>query len=192
MNIKFLKNKNGFTLVELLAVIVVLAIVMGLAVVGITSVLDNTRKSAFASDAKAYIQGARSLVNSDQANALLGATTDYAPSCTFNQTVYIRLNEIPLETGGKSPYGQDYTKSTGTILGKKIVSQGDNPYDPKRTYSYVVVSSNVSNGECQISYGIYLTDGVKELAGTNDENKMMTNALKEEYVEASMVKNKES
>lgn len=41
------KDKKGFTLVELLAVIVVLAIVMGLAAVAITSVLNNTRKICF-------------------------------------------------------------------------------------------------------------------------------------------------
>lgn len=46
------KNKKGFTLVELLAVIVILAIVMGLAAVAITSVLNNTRRSAFDTDAK--------------------------------------------------------------------------------------------------------------------------------------------
>ena len=34
-----MKNKKGFTLVELLAVIVVLAIVMGIAAVAITNVL---------------------------------------------------------------------------------------------------------------------------------------------------------
>ena len=47
-------NKKGFTLVELLAVIVVLAIVMGLAVVAISGVLDNARKATFVADAKQF------------------------------------------------------------------------------------------------------------------------------------------
>ena len=44
---KKIGNNKGFTLVELLAVIVVLAIVMGIAAVAITNVLDSTRKNAF-------------------------------------------------------------------------------------------------------------------------------------------------
>ena len=50
-----MKNKKGFTLVELLAVIVVLAIVMGIAAVAITNVLDTTRKNAYVASAKQFI-----------------------------------------------------------------------------------------------------------------------------------------
>ena len=153
-----IKNNRGFTLVELLAVIVVLAIVMGLAAVGISNVLDGTRKSAFAADAKAYIQGARTLVNSDQANALLGGTTTYSPSCTTSQTKYIPIEMIPLEQGGKSPYGQDYLKGTLTTVQSTLDNIGTN--------SYVKVVSTVAAGDCKLEYFIKLTDGVKTISET--------------------------
>jgi type IV pilus assembly protein PilA len=49
--------KKGFTLVELLAVIVILAVILAIAIPGISSVISNASKSAFESDAKMVIKG---------------------------------------------------------------------------------------------------------------------------------------
>ena len=177
-----LKNNKGFTLVELLAVIVVLAIVMGLAVVGITSVLDSTRKSAFAADAKSFIQGARTLVTSDQANAMLGMTTLYSPKCTGSvgaqDITYIPLSAIPLDnrtsSGVKSPYGNNYIESGGTT---KVTMASGKTADNDTNYttiksgttqaSYIKVLSTVTTSGCDYTYSIYLTDGVHYLREGN-------------------------
>lgn len=174
-------NNKGFTLVELLAVIVVLAIVMGLAVVGISSVLDNTRKSAFAADAKSFIQGARSLVASDQTNAMLGLTTKYSPKCTgtvgATDAAYIPLSAIPLDnrtsSGVKSPYGNYYVESyfTDTVrMADGKTTSDDTNYttilnDTKQA-SYIRVMSTVTASGCDYTYSIYLTDGVHYLSAT--------------------------
>ena len=147
---KKMKNNKGFTLVELLAVIVVLAIVMGLAVVGISQVLDNTRKSAFATDAKTFIEGARKLVSQDESNRLLGVTTtNYAPACTTTgtNTVPIAIENIPTEKGTnqKSPYGSAYTAA-----------------------SKVVVIGTPTTGGCTYEYKIFLSDGTHKI-GTADD-----------------------
>ncbi len=52
-----LKKKNGFTLVELLAVIVILAIILAIAIPAITGLVANTRESAFESNVKMLIKG---------------------------------------------------------------------------------------------------------------------------------------
>lgn len=49
-------KKKGFTLVELLAVIVILAIILAIAVPSITKLIDNQRKSAFESSIKLIIK----------------------------------------------------------------------------------------------------------------------------------------
>lgn len=64
------KNK-GFTLVELLAVIVVLAIVMVIAAVSVGPIIDNARKGAFASSGNSIISAVESAVASDE---ILGTT----------------------------------------------------------------------------------------------------------------------
>jgi prepilin-type N-terminal cleavage/methylation domain-containing protein len=52
-----MKNNKGFTLVELLTVIVILAIILAIAVPGISKILDGSKKSAFEADAKMLITG---------------------------------------------------------------------------------------------------------------------------------------
>ena len=47
-----MKKKNGFTLVELLAVIVILAIILVIAVPKITDTIKNSKKASFESSAK--------------------------------------------------------------------------------------------------------------------------------------------
>ncbi len=50
-------NKKGFTLVELLAVIVILAIILAIAVPSITGLLEIQRKNSFESNVKMLIRG---------------------------------------------------------------------------------------------------------------------------------------
>ncbi len=51
-----MSSKKGFTLVELLAVIVVLAIILAIAIPGISGVLKSSQKGAMKSDAKMLLQ----------------------------------------------------------------------------------------------------------------------------------------
>ena len=52
-------NKKGFTLVELLAVVVVLAIVAAIAMRSITSIIKNNRIDSFAASINSAIEGAQ-------------------------------------------------------------------------------------------------------------------------------------
>jgi type IV pilus assembly protein PilA len=59
-------KKNGFTLVELLAVIVVLAIIMLIGVNSVLPMIENTRKDAFASTANQAVEAVRTKFLNDQ------------------------------------------------------------------------------------------------------------------------------
>ena len=162
---KKIKNNNGFTLVELLAVIVVLAIVMGLAVVGISSVLENTRKSAFAADAKSFLEGAHTLVNNADISRMMGTDPmGIAIDCKTNKTTrYIPLELIPVEQGGKkSPYGNPYTMGSATSATTTA---------PAGSYIQVdgqinTTTDSPNNGKCMYTYHIFLTDGVYAVEGS--------------------------
>ena len=93
------KNKGlAFTLIELLAVIIILGVLMLVAIPSVTNYINNSRKSAYVNTAKQYIKGATQLVNSGQLDVYDTGVTYYIPSTC-----------ISLETGGESPYGGKFS-----------------------------------------------------------------------------------
>ena len=62
---KHINNKRGFTLVELLAVIVVLALIMGIAAYSMQGVTDNVKISSMKSSAITFVDGVRNMLLSD-------------------------------------------------------------------------------------------------------------------------------
>ena len=100
-----LKNKKGFTLVELLAVIVILALIMSIAVVSMSGIMQSARRSTFKDTALMIIDGVRNQVMlSGEANQL--STGDVPFATTVGQTYFFTSDII--ESGGKtSPLGGD-------------------------------------------------------------------------------------
>lgn len=83
-------NKKGFTLVELLAVIVILGVLLLIAVPSVTNIINNSKKKAFVSAAKLMIENVESA-------ASIEITTEGA----FSKGCYININSIELERGNK-------------------------------------------------------------------------------------------
>lgn len=135
-----MKNKKGFTLVELLAVIVVLAIVMGIAAVAITNVLDSTRKNAFVASAKQYIEGAKSIVEGETVDRMFSTgNTTYLGDCAQNSTHDITIDKIDLKSGGDSPYGLRFIEASKIVV-------------------------KVTDTACsKFEYSIYLSDGTNAI-----------------------------
>lgn len=69
-----MKNKNGFTLVELLAVIVILAVIMLVAVTSIGPMMEKSRKSSLGTEGLALINAADSAY---RAEGLKGPGAEY-------------------------------------------------------------------------------------------------------------------
>jgi|LSQX01.3.fsa_nt_gb type IV pilus assembly protein PilA len=92
------RSKKGFTLVELLAVIVILAIILAIAVPGIAGIVDSTRKGAAESDAKMIVAG----IEYQQLQASIGATADITVSenhvLTAEEIKAVGANDADYET----------------------------------------------------------------------------------------------
>lgn len=77
-----MKNNKAFTLVEVIAVIVILGVVLSIAVPSITNVVNSTNKNRMKSDAELFISKVKEYVESDT---------------TGNVNKKVTLGEIKLE-----------------------------------------------------------------------------------------------
>jgi prepilin-type N-terminal cleavage/methylation domain-containing protein len=89
-NIKKLRAERGFTIVELLIVIVVIGILAAIVIVAYNGIQDRAKNTKYQTDAQALIKGAEA-INADKGNypygtddaTLRDATTGWASSSAF-------------------------------------------------------------------------------------------------------------
>ena len=102
-----MKNTKGFTLVELLAVIVIMGILMMVAIPAVSRTIENTRKDSFVNTAKNYANAALTQWTADGFSC--GGITSSAVDT--GKDYYIKIDTTDssapelLQQGGKSPWG---------------------------------------------------------------------------------------
>ena len=99
------KNKKGFTLVELLAVIVILGVIMTIAVPNIISTLDKNKKETFLKDAQNMISAAEYKIRSD-------TSIEYPDAYSVTIIKLANLDSVDLEV---SPYDTYYSKELSFV-----------------------------------------------------------------------------
>lgn len=93
-----MKNNKGFTLVETIAVIIILGVVLSIAVPSITNVVKSTNKNRMISDAETFISEVKEYVESD--------TIGNTPNNNKYKLVNIKSKL------SKSPYGKEYKENS--------------------------------------------------------------------------------
>lgn len=132
-------NRRGFTLIELLAVIIILGVLLLIAIPSMNNIIEGSKKDAFVSTAKSYIQAVRY-------EALQGVYELPAASGTYTA---VSTDKIVLESGSKkSPYDQNMNLEYTYV----IIVNNNGDYD----YYYQAVDAQ-GNG----TDGIVLEDALK-------------------------------
>lgn len=151
-NLENKPKKNNKKILIIVLVVIGILIILPIAFTRILSIgytsktLNNTRSSAFVSNAKNYISHTRVLVGDNFSN--------YYLSCDDDEIKYISLAEIEENQKVPSPYGGVYQLGTKN---NKLVDT-----IPNGSYIRIEVNSNT----CKYQYSIYLTDG-KYSVGTS-------------------------
>ena len=100
-----MKNKKGFTLIELIAVVVILGIIMLIAVPNILSTLEKNKKETFLKDAQVLAGAAEYKISSD---------TSVPEPDTYNIIIF-RLADLPTAALSESPYGTNYSQTKSFV-----------------------------------------------------------------------------
>ena len=129
-----MKNNKGFTLVETIAVIIILGVVLSIAVPSITNVVKSTNKNRMISDAETFVSEVKEYVESD---TIGNTSNEYT------------LEDIKGKTKlSKSPYGEEYKKNSYVDITNYSVCLTDGEYKAttETEGSIKVEKGNCSNG----------------------------------------------
>jgi len=153
-------NKNGFTLVELLAVIVIMGILMIIAIPAISRVIENSRKDTFVDIAKSYANSAKTLWTADTltCEGTVASAVDDGDYYILINTVESARTVLPVlvDQGGKSSWGN---RDVNGYVRVHVETVTDNNGEPKRTTTFYVGLSDGTHG--LIDEGSMTSDNLK-------------------------------
>ena len=161
---KMLKNQKGMTLVELLAVMVIVGIIAAISIPAIGNLMENSRKDAHISNAQNLQEAARLWVTSNEAYL----TEIYTKNST-GKTVEVT---IELDENGWEVEAENSTASIASDINNIAPFTGylETFKDPhtKENYSEALVKITKSGNEYR--YGVYMK-GSKLTIGTKSTPK---------------------
>lgn len=170
-----MKNEKGFTLIELIAVVVILAVIMLIAVPNVVSTINKNKKETFIEDAKKFKAAVEAKI-----------TTDTSIEYPNTESVLVfKLKQVGQNELNESPYGTKYAEDASWVAvakeAKDVTSTESNGVQTK-TYNKLVyyvhlvtcATSNCEDSDYDVRYGINF-DPLDNL-GTSDRYNMVMQA----------------
>ena len=101
-------RKKGFTIIEILAVIIIIGAISMIGVISINAYLANSEKDIYIANLKTFVKAAKDLYNSDR--------LAQEPRANEALIIPLELLELDQSAGYKSPYGTYIKESTYIIV----------------------------------------------------------------------------
>ncbi|MGE7601034.1 prepilin-type N-terminal cleavage/methylation domain-containing protein [Peribacillus sp. NPDC097675] len=130
---KHLKNERGLTLIELLAVVVILGIIAAIAIPSIGSLINNSKKDAHIANGQQMVSAARTAVAAGE-------------DASTGEFTLAELEKIGYLENVKNPSGEGYSK-TGSIVS---ITKGTG--ENKNKFTYTVTLMDNGKGEAAKKY----------------------------------------
>ena len=120
----YINNKKGFTLVELLAVIVIISMLTMLAIPSITRYMETSKKKLFAENAIRAINAVKEYELKEE--FLTSANSNITPECSDIICYYdiSQINALLDKKLDNSPFGSTYNTDISNISSEKNTANG--------------------------------------------------------------------
>lgn len=153
-------NEKAFTLVELIAVVVIMAIIMVIATPNIVNMLDKGKKEDYVADAKNFISKAtyEYRKKGDTCNSENDSNDEGAQEGeNSNEGCSMKLSELGIsEEDQKDPYGLKYDLEDSKVVFSTSQDEGNDKL-PTRQVSITLVSHS-DNNTCYMIEDVQKTD----------------------------------
>ena len=153
-------NRKGFTLIEILAVIIILGVIMTIAVPNVLSMIDRNKKDTFIEHAKMMATQAEYTIRKD-------VSIEYPSE---GKAIVLTLEYLNTNDISESPYDTSYNKERSFVA---IVNKKEGEYTEYKYYVHLVACGDETCTTSSKTTGINLID-VSELTGSVRFSKVET------------------